>query len=132
MSFVACKYHPHEPARWNCEHCNIDFCGDCVKHDLRRDEANCPKCSKQLTQQSASNFIMPFWQRLPQFFKYPTAMGPLTFIFFLSLGLSVLPIGGIFHRLFTVTQGGAEYWCQTLVINPRRGVGCAVFPNRGQ
>ena len=91
MSKITCKYHPKLAARWECGECNITFCGNCVKKDTVRNIALCPVCNQQAEPVDASNFITPFWQRIPKFFAYPANSQSLTFLaiiaFFASFGM---------------------------------------------
>ncbi len=62
-----CDYHPLKPARWLCNECQVYFCKTCTP-DVH---PNCPTCLKRLEDLGSSNEVAPFWDRLPEFFKYP-------------------------------------------------------------
>jgi len=102
MSTIYCKYHPKIAARWECPDCNLSICGGCASKDTVRNTAQCPVCKNQLTAIAASNFIEPFWHRIPRFFKYPANGQALIFIavagFFMSFGM----YGGLMSMLMLV------------------------------
>ena len=95
MSTIFCKYHPKVAARWECFDCGITICGDCATKDTVRNTAQCPVCKNPLETVSATNFIEPFWQRIPSFFKYPANSQSLIFIGFIGLFLAFAPFGGL-------------------------------------
>jgi len=92
MAVTTCKYHPKIPARWECHPCEISFCSDCVTIDSVKNNANCPLCKKPANQINASNFIVPFWNRIPKFFLYPANLSSLIFIIVITVLSSVIPI----------------------------------------
>lgn len=95
MSTIFCKYHPKLAARWECHDCNLAICGDCATKDAVRNIAQCPVCKNQLEAVDATNFIEPFWQRIPKFFKYPANSQSMIFIGIIGLFLAFAPFGGL-------------------------------------
>lgn len=91
-----CKYHPRNPSRWYCQHCDLHFCNDCVEKDINRNQANCFNCGKSLNRLSSSKFIVPFWRRLPKIHSYPLKGTPLvatlvlSFLFMIVVNLGFL------------------------------------------
>lgn len=89
MATVTCKYHVQTPARWACEHCQINFCVDCVAKPKQADKPpRCPVCDKDLTSLGAGNVVVPFWYRLGKMFLYPAYPAPL---------ILMLVITGLFY-----------------------------------
>jgi len=89
-----CKYHPKLAARWECFDCDIAICGSCASKDTVRNTAQCPVCQHQLEPADATNFIQPFWQRIPKFFRYPANGQSLMFVVLIGLFLAFAPFGG--------------------------------------
>ncbi|WP_300670157.1 tol-pal system YbgF family protein [Desulfoluna sp.] len=95
-----CIHHPHEPAHWACPSCGGDFCNACVKtstqrrNTVDRQTQFCPRCNRPMTWVGAKNAIVPYWERLPQFFLYPLTWPILGFLGLLgSLNFFVDPRG---------------------------------------
>ena len=105
MSKITCKYHPKLAARWECGECNITFCGNCVKKDTVRNIALCPVCNQQAEPVDASNFITPFWQRIPKFFAYPANSQSLIFLAIIAFFASFGMFGGIMSIAVMVILG---------------------------
>ncbi len=87
-----CKYHPTQPAHWNCNSCNNQFCNNCVierpltVNGLQTGKMHiCPDCNQELTWAGASNLIDPFWTRLTKIFLYPFSAKTLILSLILSL-----------------------------------------------
>jgi hypothetical protein len=102
MSQIACKYHPLVPARWECPSCHISLCNDCVEKDAARNAAYCPLCKGWVQQVSATNFITPFWKRIPKFFLFPMQPRPLIFMGVAAVLVSLLPLFGIAGKLLAL------------------------------
>jgi tetratricopeptide (TPR) repeat protein len=90
-----CKYHPTQPAHWDCETCDNQFCNDCVKERILTTSGIqtgkmhlCPDCNLELKWIGAANLIEPFWTRLTKIFLYPFSAKPLTLSLILSLLVS--------------------------------------------
>jgi hypothetical protein len=105
MSTITCKYHPKLAARWECGDCNITFCGNCVKKDTVKNIALCPVCNQQADPVDASNFITPFWQRIPKFFTYPANSQSLIFTAVIAFFFSFALFGGILSIAVTLILG---------------------------
>lgn len=80
MPAITCKYHPQIPARWACEHCQINFCVSCAPAAKPGKLPRCPVCDRDLTSLGSGNIVKPFWQRLGQIFFYPMHVAPLLLI----------------------------------------------------
>ncbi len=92
-----CKYHPTQPAHWDCNPCDKQFCNDCVKerilttNGLKTGKMHlCPDCNLELIWVGAANLIEPFWTRLPKIFSYPFSANPLILSLILSLAVCFL------------------------------------------
>lgn len=101
-----CHYHRAQPATWHCQPCSR-FYGDCCV-PLSVDEAQrmprCPLCSGELGFLGAANTAEPFWQRIPQFFRYALQRGPLAFAVLLTLASVFMPSSLLLWlALFSVT-----------------------------
>ncbi|MDX1634804.1 MAG: hypothetical protein R3280_09220 [Marinobacter sp.] len=73
-----CHYHPAEPAKWHCGECLQHFCTSCMPDaDTRRQHGLCPHCGRTLRYLGAATEVVPFWNRLPAFFRYPFHLDPL-------------------------------------------------------
>ena len=90
-----CKYHPTQPAHWDCEPCDKQFCNACVKerilttNGLQTGKMHlCPDCNLELLWIGAANLIDPFWTRLTKIFAYPFSANPLILSLILSLLVS--------------------------------------------
>ncbi|MCP3899280.1 MAG: hypothetical protein GY707_06175 [Desulfobacteraceae bacterium] len=87
-----CKYHPTQPAHWDCVPCDKQFCNDCVKERVLTTTGIqtgkmhlCPDCNSELAWIGAANLIEPFWTRLTKIFAYPFSKNPLTLSLILTL-----------------------------------------------
>ncbi len=105
MSKITCKYHPNAAARWECGHCDITFCGSCVKKDTVRNLALCPVCKQEVEPVSATNYITPFWQRIPKFFAYPSNSQSMIFMGVIAFFLSFAFFGGLMSIVVTLLLG---------------------------
>lgn len=96
---INCSIHPGKAAHWQCSHCNLNFCPDCVKKGKAssyhiKDENLCPKCDMRINWLGVANIIEPFWKKLPNIFAYPFSLRPLLLNIVLSL-LAVFFAGGM-------------------------------------
>lgn len=89
-----CKYHPTQPAHWECTACDTQFCNDCVKERVLTVSGMttgtmhlCPDCNLELIWVGAANLIDPFWTRLTKIFLYPFSANPLILSLILSLSV---------------------------------------------
>ena len=109
MAAVTCKYHTQIPARWSCDHCQINFCPGCVKPVASGEMPECPVCKQPLSSVGSGNMIKPFWLRLGQFFLFPLHAGPLILMIIFSLlgfaiymtpipGILLIPLGFMFLK----------------------------------
>ena len=104
MGSLNCKYHPDIPARWQCAHCQIDFCKQCINQVDERYLPSCPVCQRQLQSLGSANLIAPFWSQPGKFFHYPMQLNSLLFICLLTF-IGVLLSGSFFGFLFTIVLG---------------------------
>ena len=87
-----CHYHPGDPAKWHCGECQIHYCSRCMPDaDTRQRRALCPHCSKAMRYLGAATEVVPFWQRLGAFFRYPFHTDPLIVIAICTLVPVVAP-----------------------------------------
>lgn len=76
-----CHYHPDTSARWQCLNCQLSYCSGCMPDARPRQRMGlCPHCGERLQYLGASEQIVPFWNRIPQFFRYPFHAAPLLVI----------------------------------------------------
>ena len=76
-----CHYHPGEPAKWHCSQCQYYYCTRCMPDaDARSRQALCPHCSQAMRYLGAATEVVPFWQRIGAFFRYPFHTDPLVVI----------------------------------------------------
>ena len=76
-----CHYHPGDPAKWHCGECQIHYCTRCMPDaDTRKRKALCPACSKAMRYLGAATEVVPFWNRIGSFFRYPFHTDPLIVI----------------------------------------------------
>jgi tetratricopeptide (TPR) repeat protein len=76
-----CDYHPGDPAKWHCGECQIHFCSRCMPDaDQRKQHALCPKCNRAMRYLGAATEVVPFWNRIGAFFRYPFHTDPLLVI----------------------------------------------------
>ncbi|MEP3563391.1 MAG: hypothetical protein ABJM19_00750 [Marinobacter sp.] len=87
-----CHYHPSDPAKWHCGECQMHYCNRCMPDaDARQRQALCPKCSKAMRYLGAATEVVPFWQRIGAFFRYPFHSDPLIVIAICTLVPIVAP-----------------------------------------
>ncbi|AJQ92075.1 hypothetical protein [Gynuella sunshinyii] len=105
MSF--CYHHPVLPARWYCEHCRKDFCDQCVRApNTEEGYPLCYGCQQELSYQPNKADVIPFWNRLSDFFRYPF-QGQALIMLSVSLVSALLPdswIGLIIALLLFLLQ----------------------------
>ncbi|MDH1265611.1 hypothetical protein [Pseudomonas sp. GD03944] len=93
MDKTLCRYHPAQPATWQCPSCQHAY-GDCcipLNADAPDDAPRCPLCVGQLHFLGAANTAQPFWERIPSFFTYALQGGPLAFAGILALAGLFMP-----------------------------------------
>ncbi|NQD96107.1 hypothetical protein HP532_25935, partial [Pseudomonas sp. CrR25] len=93
MEKTLCRYHPVQPATWQCLPCQRSY-GDCcipLNADAPDDAPGCPLCAAQLQFLGAANSAQPFWERIPKFFAYGLQTGPLAFAVLLALASLFMP-----------------------------------------
>jgi len=93
MDKTLCRYHPAQPATWQCPPCQRSY-GDCcipLNADTPDDAPRCPLCTEQLHFLGAANSAQPFWERIPSFFIYALQGGPLAFAGVLALASLFMP-----------------------------------------
>jgi tetratricopeptide (TPR) repeat protein len=87
-----CYYHPGDPAKWHCGECQIHYCNRCMPDaDSRQRRALCPHCSKAMRYLGAATEVVPFWNRIGAFFRYPFYSDPLIVIAICTLVPSLAP-----------------------------------------
>lgn len=87
-----CYYHPGDPAKWHCGECQIHYCSRCMPDaDTRQRRALCPHCSKTIRYLGAATEVVPFWNRIGAFFRYPFYSDPLIVIAICTLVPAVAP-----------------------------------------
>lgn len=76
-----CDYHPVSPAKWRCRKCLKEYCKACVPDaNEQKRQGTCPLCFQGLQYLGAANTAIPFWERLPEFFKFPLNKEPIALI----------------------------------------------------
>ena len=94
-----CKYHPLSPALWWSEEFQTGYCERCV--DYSESSLGSPKAKNFLTGNSleylgSAHSATPFWERIPQFFKYPLNGDAVIFVVaVMILGSLLTAMGGI-------------------------------------
>lgn len=93
MEKTYCKYHQAQPATWHCPACDRHFGDCCIPLNAERPDESpaCPLCRAQLHFLGAANTAQPFWERIPQFFRYGLQTGPLAFAAVLGLASLFMP-----------------------------------------
>jgi tetratricopeptide (TPR) repeat protein len=106
-----CDYHATTPAQWNCHQCATNYCGACItrrgveRYGRKETLYFCPKCNGQADRLAIGNVVVPFWNRLPQFFLYPLHPAPLILIFVLSAASVFFADRGLFNNLMGIAIG---------------------------
>jgi len=93
MDKTLCRYHPAQPATWQCLPCARSF-GDCcipLNADAPDELPGCPLCNAPLQFLGAANTAQPFWERIPSFFLYGLQGGPMAFAVLLALASLFMP-----------------------------------------
>ncbi|HBX53909.1 hypothetical protein [Pseudomonas sp. UBA2684] len=93
MDKTVCRYHPAQPATWQCMPCERSY-GDCcipLSADAPDDAPVCPLCVGPLQFLGAANSAQPFWERIATFFVYGLQTGPLAFAALLALASLFMP-----------------------------------------
>lgn len=87
-----CHYHPGDPAKWHCQTCQIHYCSRCMPDaDNRNRKAFCPHCNQAMRYLGASTEVVPFWNRVGAFFRYPFHTDPLMVIAICTLVPVIAP-----------------------------------------
>src|SRR5690554_1600122 len=70
----------------------MHYCNRCMPDaDSRKRQALCPRCSKSMRYLGAATEVVPFWQRIGAFFRYPFHTDPLMVIAICTLVPIVAP-----------------------------------------
>lgn len=75
-----CKYHTNEKAQWHCHDCDIPFCLNCCDINEREIAPRCLLCRNHLESYGVSDKIEPFWNKIPEFNKYPWQKNATNFL----------------------------------------------------
>jgi hypothetical protein len=70
---MACINHPAREEAWLCPQCQVAFCDDCVDVKMYghvKIEV-CPRCKDKVIKAESVRPAVPFWNRLPELFRYP-------------------------------------------------------------
>lgn len=87
-----CHYHPGDPAKWHCGECQVHYCTRCMPDaDTRQRNALCPGCNKAMRYLGAATEVVPFWNRIGSFFRYPFHSDPLIVIAICTLVPVIAP-----------------------------------------
>lgn len=87
-----CHYHPGDPAKWHCGECQLHFCARCMPDaNPKQHHGLCPQCNKVMRYLGAAAAVVPFWQRLGAFFRYPFHTDPLLVIAICTLVPALVP-----------------------------------------
>lgn len=106
---TSCHYHPTQPAQWVCPNCEVNYCTDCIdtravnQYGKKNVFHFCPKCNINAERIAFEDTVVPFWNKLPQFFAYPFQPQPLGLIIVLSIAsliFSELWFFGFWGNLF--------------------------------
>jgi tetratricopeptide (TPR) repeat protein len=109
---IYCDYHATTPAQWNCDHCATNYCGACItrrsveRYGRKETLYFCPKCNGAADRLAIANVVVPFWNRLPQFFLYPLHPQPLIFMAVLAAASVFFAEPGLFNNLMGIAIGG--------------------------
>ena len=109
---ICCNYHATTPAEWNCPRCAVNYCAACitrrpvVRYGRKDTLYFCPKCSDEAQRLAISNLVVPFWNRLPQFFLYPLHPRPLIFMIVLSAASVFFADPGMINGLMGIAIFG--------------------------
>lgn len=111
-----CKYHPTSPALWWSNDFQSGYCERCVDHS--ESSAGAPTAKSLLTgddleYMGSAHSAIPFWERIPVFFKYPLQRESLLFLVAImivggvlsSLG-GLIALAGLFISLAAITKYG--------------------------
>ncbi|MBP1725386.1 MAG: hypothetical protein H6Q51_684 [Deltaproteobacteria bacterium] len=107
-----CDYHATAPAQWNCHHCATNYCAACItrrsveRYGRRETLYFCPKCNGEAVRLAIANVVVPFWNRLPQFFVYALHPQPLILMVVLSAASVFFAEPGLFNNLMGIAIGG--------------------------
>ncbi len=88
---TSCHYHPTRLAQWVCPNCEVNYCGDCIETRVVNQYGKknvfyfCPECNIKAERMAFEDTVIPFWNRLPQFFAYPFHLRPLGLIIVLNI-----------------------------------------------
>ena len=104
-----CHYHPTQPAQWVCPNCEVSYCADCIEtrvvnqYGKRNVFHFCPACNVKADRMAFEDTVVPFWNRLPQFFTYPLHLRPLGLIIVLNIASL------IFSKLWLIGSWGSLF-----------------------
>lgn len=95
-----CQYHPARRARWVCTVCNKSLCDQCLVTD--GEDPMCSSCGGQMEYLPNQDDVVPFWNRISDFFRYPFQKDAIALVVITALvgALSSVLILGIILSLF--------------------------------
>lgn len=96
-----CHYHPAKSGRWFCAGCQRTFCDLCVDAQQDRTRPICLRCAAPLEYRPTHADVVPFWQRLHDFFTFPFQPSPLI-ILGLAIGISLVESAGLIFALLSL------------------------------
>lgn len=117
-----CHYHPLEPAKWFCGECLIHYCSACMPDaDPRRQHGLCPHCGRNMRYLGAATEVVPFWQRLSSFFRYPFHASPMLVILVCTLVPMFLSPGLAGWIVYTVLGLVLVKYCYSVIRHTAAG-----------
>lgn len=98
-----CHHHPAKAGRWFCSSCQRSFCDLCVDAEKDSTRPLCVHCSTALDYRPTQLDVVPFWQRLHDFFTFPFQSSPLAILALaVVVGLIGLVGPGLFFGLLSL------------------------------
>ncbi len=96
-----CHHHPAKAGRWFCPGCQRTFCDLCVDAEKEVTRPLCLHCTGALEYRPTQADVVPFWQRLHDFFAFPFQSSPLA-ILALAVVVSLVGSGGLIFGLLSL------------------------------
>ncbi len=104
MSF--CDYHSNKHSRWTCTQCHKNLCDQCLVTEPNQGPV-CGSCGGQVEYTPNKADVVPFWNRVGDFFAYPFQKDPIMLIaitLIIGVASTAIPFGWVLLLLWVFVQ----------------------------
>lgn len=121
---MKCKFHPTEAALNHCGVCNSHFCAPCSDESISQQQSRigtgnhrCFICHTPMNTISGKTQIPPFWDRLPQIYRYPLSLDALITLIFIGIVSAFFSESGAVALIASAAIAAYSFTCLNQTAN---------------